>query len=91
MWRTEGDAWTARFARTRAAELRAFVLVFAAGRAFAVDPDGAVVAGTYGEYRMATFSYDAARTRATLVAPFTDVSEGLARVERLREGLVTGG
>ncbi len=91
VWRTEGDAWTARFARTRAAELRAFVLVFAAGRAFAVDPDGAVVAGTYGGYRMATFSYDAARTRATLVAPFTDVSEGLARVERLREGLVTGG
>jgi predicted amidohydrolase len=82
-----GDpAWTLRFARTRAAELRVFVLVFDAehARAFAVDPDGVVVAGTYDEYRLATFVYDHARTSATMVAPRTDVLEGLRFAESVR-------
>ena len=90
VWDARDDAWCVRFARTRAAELRAFVLVFCAGRAFAVDPDGGVVAGTFGELRMSAFVYDRARARATTVAPTTDVVAGLelANAIREREGLV---
>ncbi|MBD5635916.1 MAG: carbon-nitrogen hydrolase family protein [Candidatus Eremiobacteraeota bacterium] len=78
--------WQTRFARTRATELRAYVLVFdeARERAFAVDPDGIVVAGTFGEFRMASFVYDRARTHATTVAPTTDVFAGLQRAEAIR-------
>ncbi len=78
--------WNVRIARTRAAELRAFVLVFEAdsGRAFAIDPDGVVVAGTFDGYRLATFVYDAARAHATAVAPRTDVLEGLRIAETIR-------
>ncbi len=88
----DGDPdWNVRVARTRAAELRAFVLVFDDGtkRAFAVDPDGAVVAGTYDDFRLATFVYDAARANATLVAPRTDVLEGLRFAENLRGARAT--
>jgi predicted amidohydrolase len=87
-------AWQLRFARTRAAELRAYVLVFDGGgeRAYAVDPDGAVVAGTFGAYRMASFAYDKARARATTVAPATDVLAGLRAAEAIRaEALVEAG
>ncbi len=82
----EAAAWQVGFARTRAAELRAFVIVVdrAHERAFAVDPDGAVVAGTFAQYRMASFAYDAARAAATLVAPATDVAEGLRIAESIR-------
>ena len=78
--------WQIAFARTRAAELRAFVLVLdrSRDRAFAVDPDGAVVAGTFGDYRLASFLYDPARAAATLVAPATDVAEGLRIAEAIR-------
>jgi predicted amidohydrolase len=75
-------------ARTRAAELRAYVVALpgsGAGRAYAVDPDGTVVAGTFGEYRLATFGYDRARSGATAVAPHTDVLAGLRAVETVRE------
>jgi predicted amidohydrolase len=84
-------SWRTRFARTRAAELRAFVIVFendgAAGRerAFAVDPDGAVVAGTFGDFRLASFVYDRARAAATTVAPTTDVLAGLRAAEAIRQ------
>jgi predicted amidohydrolase len=87
VWHVDGDpAWHVPFARTRAAELRAFVVAFDAGRgrAFAVDPDGAVVAGTFGAYRLATFAYDRARTSATTVAPTTDVLDGLRVAEGVR-------
>jgi predicted amidohydrolase len=82
-----GDpAWHVPFARTRAAELRAYVVIFADGeRAFAVDPDGAVAAGTFGSYRVASFAYDAARAAATEVAPFTDVLRGAQNAEAIRE------
>ncbi len=83
----DGDPeWTLRFARTRAAELRAFVLVFDAQnmRAFAVDPDGIVVAGTFNDFRLATFVYDKARSAATTVAPGTDVLQGLRIAESVR-------
>jgi predicted amidohydrolase len=87
VWHGDGEpAWDASFARTRAAELRAYVVVFADDRrAFAVDPDGTIVAGTFGDFRMASFVYDPARTAATLVAPTTDVLAGLRETERVRD------
>jgi hypothetical protein len=75
-------------ARTRAAELRAYIVALpgpSAERAYAVDPDGTVVAGTFGDYRLATFAYDRARSGATTVAPHTDVLAGLRAVETVRE------
>jgi len=78
---------TLAYARTRATELRSYVVVLPAepdGRAYAVDPDGIVVAGTFGAFRLAAFVYDAKRTAATKVAPHTDVLEGLRAVETLR-------
>ncbi len=85
--RTDGDPdWSVRLARTRAAELRAFVVCFdlERERAFAVDPDGVVVAGTFGEFHLAAFLYDSTRTAATMVAPRTDVLEGLRIAESVR-------
>jgi len=79
-------AWDVRFARTRAAELRAYVIVFDAAndRAYAVDPDGVVVAGTFAGLRLAAFAYDRARAAATTVAPMTDVLAGLRTAEAIR-------
>ncbi|HEY0798030.1 MAG TPA: hypothetical protein VGD50_02715 [Candidatus Baltobacteraceae bacterium] len=71
------DPSTAAFARTRALELRAFVVVVTPNRAFACDPDGVIVCGTFDELRVAAFAYDRARTEHTVVAPRTDVFEGL--------------
>jgi predicted amidohydrolase len=75
-------AWIVPFARTRAAELRCYVLVLgnAGARSFVVDPDGVILAGTFGEFVMPAFAYDRARTEAWTVAPFTNVRDGLARV-----------
>lgn len=77
--------WLERIARARAAELRMYVIVFDRGaqRAFAVDPDGAIVAGTFDDFTIASFALDPRRTEATLVAPNTDVAEGLALVQSL--------
>lgn len=83
VWRASADAaWVVPFARTRAAELRAYVVVFDSPRrrAFAVDPDGAVVCGTFGEFELAAFAFDRARTDAWRVAPATDVHEALVRI-----------
>jgi predicted amidohydrolase len=83
VWRASIDAaWVVPFARTRAAELRAYVVVFDSPRrrAFAVDPDGAVVCGTFGGFELAAFAFDRARTDAWRVAPATDVREALMRV-----------
>lgn len=85
--RVAGEAaWHVPFARTRAAELRAYVVVFDddAERAFAVDPDGAIVAGTFEGYRLAAFTYERSRAAATLVAPATDVLAGLREAEEIR-------
>jgi predicted amidohydrolase len=75
-------AWVARFARTRAAELRAYVVVFDAARerAFAVDPDGAVACGTFDGFELAAFAFERARTDVWRVAPATDVRNALVRV-----------
>jgi predicted amidohydrolase len=87
-WTTDlGSPWTERIARARALELRLHLVVFdrAAGRAFAVDPDGTILAGTFGDYRLASFSLDPHKTRQTAVAPGTDVREGLERVATIEE------
>lgn len=81
----ENDPWFGTIVRARALELRMYVFAFdrAAERAFAVDPDGAVIAGTFGDYRIASCAVDLRRTQRTSVAPGTDVAEGLARVRSL--------
>jgi predicted amidohydrolase len=81
------DPWLERIARARAAELRMYVIVFdrSAQRAYAVDPDGVVIAGTTGDFRIASFALDPARTQQTLVAPGTDVAEGIERVAHLSD------
>jgi predicted amidohydrolase len=78
-------AWVVRFARTRAAELRAYVVVFDAARkrAFAVDPDGAVACGTFGGFDLAAFAFERARTDVWRVAPATDVRDALVRVRSM--------
>jgi predicted amidohydrolase len=77
--------WLERIARARATELRMYLIVFdrEAQRAYAIDPDGALIAGTFDGYRIASFALDPRRTEQTLVAPGTDVAEGLARVESI--------
>ncbi len=67
--------WVAALARTRAAELRAYVVVLdtLGRRAFAVDPDGAILCGTFAEFELAAFTFDRARTDAWTLAPQTDV------------------
>ena len=77
--------WLERVARARAAELRLYVIVFdrSTPRAYAVDPDGAIVAGTFDDFEIASFALDSRRTAQTLVAPHTDVAEGVALVQSL--------
>jgi predicted amidohydrolase len=94
VWTTpQASPWTERIARARALELRIYVVVFdlANDRAYAVDPDGAVVAGTFDGYRLASFTLDPRKTIETTVAPGTDVVEGLERVAAIarHEGLAT--
>lgn len=85
-WTTDlRPPWLERIARARAVELRVYLVVFdrCARRAFAVDPDGTIVAGTFDEYRLASFTFDPRKTGETAVAPGTDVLRGLERVEAL--------
>ncbi|HEX4012991.1 MAG TPA: carbon-nitrogen hydrolase family protein [Candidatus Cybelea sp.] len=86
VWSSDlGEPWLARLARARALELRLYVVAFdrRSGRAFAVDPDGAIVAGTFGDFHLASFTFDPRKTRETSVAPGTDVAEGLERIAAL--------
>ena len=78
-------SWVVPFARTRAAELRAYVVVFDTPRrrAFAVDPDGTVVCGTFDGFELAAFAFDRSRTETWRVAPATDVREALVRIGEL--------
>ncbi len=81
-WTTHSDdGWQMSFARARAIELHMYLVVFdlKAGRAYAVDPDGQIVCGTFDKYKVASFTFDPARTSQTLVAPGTDVLAGLER------------
>ncbi len=80
VWTTTGaSGWAERIARTRALELRMYVAVLdrAAERAYAVDPEGTVVAGTFGPLRLASFTLDPSRVAQTQVAPGSDVLAGL--------------
>jgi predicted amidohydrolase len=81
----ETHPWLERVARARAAELRMYAVVFdrRAGRAYAVDPDGVVISGTFDGLRVASCTIDPARTEQTLVAPGTDVAEGIETVRAL--------
>ncbi len=74
--------WLERIARARATELRLYVIVFdrQRDRAYAVDPDGVIVAGTYEGFRIASVAMDFRRTNETTVAPGTDVAAGLDMV-----------
>ena len=54
-----------------------------ARRAFAVDPDGAIVCGTFAGYELAAFTFEQARTTAWRVAPFTDVRAALERAAHI--------
>ena len=80
-----GADWVVPFARTRAAELRAYLVVLDTPRrrAFAVDPDGAVACGTFDGFELAAFTFDRARTDGWQVAPGTDVRESIVRVAGL--------
>jgi hypothetical protein len=62
--------------------LRIYIFVFdsASDRAYAVDPDGTIVAGTFGALRIASAAVDYRRTSETMVAPGTDVAAGLGAV-----------
>jgi predicted amidohydrolase len=87
-WATElGAPWVERLARTRALELRLYLVVFdrSARRAFAVDPDGTIVAGTFDDFRLASFTLDPRKAAETLVAPETDLREGLERVATIAD------
>ena len=82
VWRTHFDPhWQVTFARARALELRMYVVVIdtARARAYAVDPDGSIVCGTFDGLEIAGFVYDPQRARQTAVAPGTDVLQGLER------------
>jgi predicted amidohydrolase len=86
VWTTDGDpAWVERIARARALELRVYVIVLSRAdrRAYAVDPDGVVVAGTFEGFALASFSLDPRKTMETIVAPGTDVHDGLGRIAAL--------
>ncbi|HEY1655441.1 MAG TPA: carbon-nitrogen hydrolase family protein [Candidatus Tumulicola sp.] len=88
VWETGGlGAWTEPLARARALELRIYVVAIDTGsdRAFAIDPDGNAVAGTFGGYRLASFSLDPRKSAETAVAPGTDVAQGLERIAAIVE------
>ena len=87
VWDFTGKAeWRVYYGRTRAQELRAWIIGFDRdkSRAVAVDPDGVVVAGTYDDLKMAAFAYDRGRSGNGFVAPFTDVFAGLRNAEAIR-------
>ena len=89
IWNTSIDGgWAVRFARTRAAELRCYVAVLDTPRrrAFAADPDGTLVCGTFGDFELAAFAFDRKRTDVWRVAPQTDVREALVRIADLSSG-----
>ena len=55
-------------------------------RSYAVDPDGSIVAGTFDGFRLASFTFDPRKVEETVVAPGTDVDEGLQRVREIAGG-----
>ncbi len=86
------EPWLQSIARARALELRMYAIVFdrVEHRAYAVDPDGAIIAGTFNGYTLASFSLDARRTSETFVAPGTDIAAGLERVSSIVSEITAG-
>jgi predicted amidohydrolase len=82
VWASSDGEWAERIARSRALELRIYVICFdrSKRRAFAVDPDGNVVAGTFDGYRIASFLFDPRKTAELAVAPGSDIGEALERI-----------
>ena len=80
VWRASIEAeWIPPFARTRAAELRAYLIALdtRGRRAFAADPDGAIIAGTFTGYDLAGLTWEHARSEQWHVAPGSSVADGL--------------
>jgi len=73
--------WQSLFAGCRALELRMYVVVADEREEtlHAIDPDGAVVCGTFGTYKIARFTLMPERIANTFVASGTDILEGLRR------------
>jgi len=78
----DASPWTETVARARAMELRMYVIVLdhAQHRAYAADPDGVIVAGTFDDFRLASVPVDLRKTEQMTVAPGTDIDDGLERV-----------
>ncbi len=71
-------AWILPLARTRALELRAYLLIFdSQGDIQIIDPHGSVIAGSTPTLRMPQFLYDPALTAATTLVPGTNILDGL--------------
>ena len=78
---TVAAPWIMPLARTRAIELRAYIVVFVSAERLAViDPQGSIVAGSTAALRMPQFVFDPAQTLATTIVPHTDITQGLAWV-----------
>jgi predicted amidohydrolase len=87
VWHAGGEcSHTIAIARARAVELRAYIVVIGEqppARAFAVDPDGTIVCGTFDDFECAAFTYERTRTAQTTFAPHTDLLDGLTTVDAL--------
>jgi len=76
--------WIIPLARTRAVELRAYVIVMQAdGHIHIVDPQGIIVAGTTSELYVAQFVYDPHISQTTTIVPNTDIVQGMIRMGQL--------
>jgi predicted amidohydrolase len=90
IWRPryEDPLWSVSIARTRAIELRGYVmLLLPSERICVIDPHGTIVAGTTAELLMLQFVYDPALTQATTIVPNTDIIAGLTLADAMREQL----
>lgn len=79
--------WVTALARTRAAELRAYLVVLdtLGRRAFAVDPDGTVICGTFPGFDLAAFTFERTRTDGWHIAPHTDIRAAYERVAAIAQ------
>ena len=78
--RTIDEQVALRIARTRAAELRCYVALFSTqGRAWIIDPGGALLCAADSGCRVAVASVTPANSCTGIVAPHTDVLAELAR------------
>jgi predicted amidohydrolase len=84
VWESELDpTWLMAIARTRAMELRMYIVVLGRrdSRALVADVHGNIVAGTFDDYTLACFTFDGALSLETTVAPGTDILKGFERAE----------